>query len=178
MTATAPQTELRLPKVVVPLLTVEALLAELEVERTDALKLVDEGALTGVLDVSAGMGEVRELRFARQCVEEWRAGQREIRTDEELAELVFGGYARTTGFTTRNSARRRLVVTWQTMGALTHAETPRRLRLATGSAWRPGPGGSPVITWAELVRFVGERRQEAVRSDAFAGTPARTPNQQ
>lgn len=160
-----------LPTACVPMLTTEGAMALLQCEREALLALVDTGDLTGVLDVSAGTGAMRELRFTRHCVDEWLAGQCVPRTDEELAELVFGTFARTAGRLKRNAARRRLLVCASTTINLTRLRGPRRLCLAPGSRSRRGPGGSPEIAWPELVRFCASRRL-----DTALETCARTPS--
>ena len=107
----------------------------------------------GVIDIASHGAERQELRFSVVGVEEFKRQARVERTDEDLMRLIFGAsvplvrvqriYARFNCHPTHvyDLAREKV------------------LRLAKGSAQRTGPGGSAVVEWNELLRFIKDRRR-------------------
>lgn len=131
--------------------------AVLDVEDWQLVTLVDQGLIRGVLDVASRDAERRELRFAVVALEEYKRAQLAEaqlpeRTDEQLAELVFGK--------PQPLVRARWI--YRALNCkpshFYDLVTERVIRLARGSVQRCGPGGSAVAEWSELVRFITARR--------------------
>src|SRR6476620_8954072 len=64
--------------------------ALLDCEDWQLTRMVDEGLIRGVVNVSSAKTERRQLRYAVAALEEYRRGQLLERTDAALAEMIFG----------------------------------------------------------------------------------------
>lgn len=113
--------------------------------------------LTGVLDLSGREAEHQHLCFVVQCLEEFRNAQMVLRSDDELAVLIFGELQKQQGVVSVKRIYRALNCKHDHFYSLTEGRNPA-VRLARDSRRRRGPGGSAFVTWPELVRFIGERR--------------------
>lgn len=108
--------------------------------------------LTGVLDIGSKGSKHQELCFVRECLREFDAGKMVRRSDEELAELIFG-------------KKQPLVFAICCYRALNCKHdhfyglaADGVIPLARKSVQRRGPNGSAVVEWAALVGFIKERR--------------------
>lgn len=142
--------------------SLEAASAQLGLRWVDVRRAAEEGLLTGV-DVGTG-AEQDHYRFARVALDEFARDARVLRTDAELAELIFGLAARQSGLTRRVAFTERLGISEHTVTRLLALTGERGLRLAPDTKSAKGPGGSPLIQWSELVRWVGVRRLDSVVS--------------
>jgi hypothetical protein len=113
--------------------------------------------LTGVFDLASKDAGHQHLIFVVECLEEFCTGRTLPRTDDELAVLIFGALQKTQGVVSVKRVYRALNCKPDHFYGLTAGRKPA-LRLARNSAQRRGPGGSAMVAWAELVRFLGERR--------------------
>lgn len=113
--------------------------------------------LTGVLDLASKGAQHQELRFVVVCLEEFLAGKTVKRTDDQIAVLLFGELQKAQGVVRVKRLYRALNCKHDHFYNLTRGRNAP-LRLAAGSACRPGPGGSGVVQWSDLVKFIGERR--------------------
>lgn len=125
----------------------------LDVENWQLERLLDAGKIRGVWDIASPKAERQELRLlAVACMEHLKELTVE-REDAELARLIFGLpeplvrvqriYARFNCHPTH----------------LYDLVREKALKLAKGSMQRPGPGGSAVVEWTELLRFLKVRRR-------------------
>ena len=122
--------------------------------------------LTGVLDLARPGAQQQHLGFVVECLEEFRAGRTVQRTDDELAVLLFGPLQKEQGLVTFKRVYRSLNCKHDHLYLFTKAGTGRAggkdkrpgLPLAEASMPRRGPGGSAVVRWSALVKFIGERR--------------------
>lgn len=113
--------------------------------------------LTGVLDLAGQGAEQQHLCFVVQCLEEFVAGKMVRRTDDQLATLIFGELQKQQGMVSVKRLYRALNCKHDHFYGLTQGRKPA-IRLAKESVRRRGPGGSAFVEWAEVVRFIGERR--------------------
>ena len=148
------QTELPLSaaRIKRPLVDRSGARAILDTEDWQLDRLLDAGRIRGVLDI-ASPGAKQELRLLAVALEEHKRELVIERTDDELLRLIFGQpqplvrvqriYARLNCHPTHlyDLAREQVI------------------RLAKGSTQRSGPGGSAVVEWSELQRFIHERRR-------------------
>lgn len=126
--------------------------AVLDVEDWQLDGALDTGLIVGVLNIASARAMTRELRFTVSKLEEYQ--QKNVTTPDhaELAALIFGRE--------QPLVRARWVYSRLNCHA-THfydLVAEKVLKLAPGSAQRPGPGGSAVVEWAELVGFIKRRR--------------------
>lgn len=116
-------------------------------------RLLDAGKIRGVLDIASRGAERQELRLLVVAIEEHKRGLVIERTDAELAAMIFG------------LPRPLVRVQWIYARLNCHPThlydlaREKVLCLAKGSEQRSGPGGSAVVAWAELLRFIKERRR-------------------
>ena len=135
--------------------------AILDVEDWQLATIVDAGRVRGVVDVRSRSAERRDLRFSVVALEEFKravpaAGSGAVaspaRTDEQLAELIFGK--------PQPLIRARWI--YRALNCkpshFYDLVSEKVIRLARGSEQRCGPGGSAVAEWNELGRFIRERR--------------------
>jgi hypothetical protein len=115
--------------------------------------------LTGVLDIGSKDAAHQELRFVVACLEEFLAGRTVKRTDDELAVLLFGELQKRQGFVRVKRLYQALNCKHDHIYNLTRGRNPA-LRLAADSCQRTGPGGSAVVRWDEILRFIKERRAD------------------
>lgn len=108
--------------------------------------------LTGILDIGSRGSAHAELCFVRDCLREFDAGKMIRRTDEQLAELIWG-------------PKRPLLKAQAVYRGLNckhdhfySLAADGVIPLARKSRQRRGPGGSAVVEWAALVSFIRERR--------------------
>lgn len=113
---------------------------------------VDEGRVVGILDIACPNASRRELRFPTVALAEAREGKRVERTHEELARLIFG---LANPLVRARWVYRSLNCKHTHLYELLNAGA---LKAQRGSVARTGPGGSVVIAWPELVRFIKARR--------------------
>lgn len=113
--------------------------------------------LTGVLDLASKDATQQHLCFLVACLEEFAAGKMVKRSDEDIAVLLFGEIQKRQGIVHVKRLYRALNCKHDHFYALTQGRNPA-LRLAEESRQRRGPGGSAVVKWAEIVRFIHERR--------------------
>lgn len=113
--------------------------------------------LTGVLDLAGPGAEQEHLCFVVQCLEEFRAGQMVKRSDDQLAVLIFGELQKENGVVAVKRIYRALNCKHDHIYQFTAGRRPA-LPLAAGSVQRCGPGGSAMVRWSDLVKFLSERR--------------------
>lgn len=108
--------------------------------------------LMGVLCIASKGAQQSELRFVGECLREFASGKSVGRSDEQLAALIFG-------------KARKLVRAREVYRALNCKHdhfyglaADGLIPLARNSEQRRGPGGSAVVEWGSLVKFIGERR--------------------
>lgn len=110
-----------------------------------------EAGVLGAINIAAPDAKRPELRWPTQAVQEYLAGQRVQRSDEQLAEVIFGTGAKLAGLTTSAEVIHRLLCVTEHFFNLADAgEFP-------GTA-RPGPGRTATVAWTALVAFVKRRR--------------------
>lgn len=113
--------------------------------------------LTGVLNLGGRKAKKQYLVFSYICLQEFKAGKMVKRTDDELAVLLFGELQKRQGVISMKRLYRALNVKHDHLYDLTNGRKPA-FELADGSNQRRGPGGSAMVEWAEVVRFIKERR--------------------
>lgn len=108
--------------------------------------------LTGILDIGSKGSKHTELCFVRECLREFDRGQMVQRSDEDLAELIFG-------------VKQALVFANRVYRALNckhdhfySLAADGVIPLARKSVQRRGPNGSAAVEWSALVAFVKTRR--------------------
>jgi hypothetical protein len=114
--------------------------------------------LTGVLDLASPGAQQEYLCFVVQCLEEFRAGRMVKRSDDELAVLIFGALQKEQGVVSFKRVYRALNCKHDLLYRFTQGRKPL-LPLAAGSAPRQGPGGSAMVRWSDLVKFISQRRR-------------------
>lgn len=129
-----------------------------ELERILARPLNHKVRLTGVMDIASKGAAHAELRFVVPCLEEFLAGRTVKRSDDQIAVLLFGELQKQQRFVRVKRIYRALNCKHDHFYNLTRGRNPE-IRLVEGCTKRTGPGGSGVVRWEEIVRFIGERRQ-------------------
>jgi hypothetical protein len=125
--------------------------------------ILDLGAVRGVVNIARKDSARKELRFVVVCLEEYKAAQRTgakplERTPAELTELIFGKprpYVRVQAvYRAFNSSHYH----FYRMAADYRRCRDKDFELSQQTTRRGGPGGSAVVEWSALVKFIEKRR--------------------
>lgn len=125
----------------------------LDVDDWQLDRWLDAGKIRGVLDIASRGAEKQELRFLSVAIEEFKRELVMERTNEEFARAIFG--------LPQPLLRAQRIYSRLNCHPTHFYDLAREkvLRLAKGSEQRTGPGGSAVVEWSELLRFISQRRR-------------------
>lgn len=125
--------------------------AMLDVEDWQLDRLLDGGKIRGVLNIASPKAR-QDIRLLVVALEEFKRELVVERSNDELAKLIFGQ--------PQPLIRAQRIYSRLNCHATHFYDLAREgvIRLARGSEQRTGPGGSAVVEWAELRRFIQQRR--------------------
>ena len=141
-----------------PLVSTWTAMSLIEVDaEEEIIKLIEDGRMRWAFNIATAGASKRLVRILGQSINEYLAGQEAppINAAEDFArtmDLIFPS---------RHAMTRAVAVAhaWNTSrDHILNLCREGQLRVAEGSDWRRGPGGSPIVETASAIEFLKQRR--------------------